>query len=316
MAFGKLFTTKTCTIRKKVLSLQSETQTEKNALMLNQDIIVSDNLDELLQCFSNENDCSLIIYCTEGKLQIEINEQQYLLRPHDLLLCRSDLIIGNYMHSPDMKCGAVAVRKHALDDIFYLCVREDTKWWEKSKYILQHPVIHMDERQQELIQLFNRLFQLYREDTRSGLSENIRRIFAQAAIYELLCWLEESIKQTPETEHKQGRQEILFRDFARLLQENKGRQREVRWYADRLAVTPKYLSVVCNTVTGKSAQGVINDLTVQEIKRLLLRTDMSVKEICVELDFVSLSFFCKYVKRHLGMTAHQYRSSGRTHSTK
>ena len=29
MAFGKLFTTKTCTIRKKVLSLQSETQTEK-----------------------------------------------------------------------------------------------------------------------------------------------------------------------------------------------------------------------------------------------------------------------------------------------
>ena len=183
MAFGKLFTTKTCTIRKKVLSLQSETQTVKNALMLNQDIIVSDNLDELLQRFSNENDCSLIIYCTEGKLQIEINELQYLLRPHDLLLCRSDLIIGNYMHSPDMKCGAVAVRKHALDDIFYLCVREDTKWWEKSKYILQHPVIHMDERQQELIQLFNRLFQLYREDTRSGLSENIRRIFAQAAIY-------------------------------------------------------------------------------------------------------------------------------------
>ncbi|MBR4563508.1 MAG: AraC family transcriptional regulator [Paludibacteraceae bacterium] len=83
-----------------------------------------------------------------------------------------------------------------------------------------------------------------------------------------------------------------------------------------MAVTPKYLSVVCNTVTGKSAQVVINDLTVQEIKRLLLQTDMSVKEICVQLDFVSLSFFCKYVKKHLGMTAHQYRSSSRTHSTK
>ena len=60
---------------------------------------------------------------------------------------------------------------------------------------------------------------------------------------------------------------------------NKCRQREVRWYADRLAVTPKYLSVVCNTVTGKSAQVVINDLTVQEIKRLLLQTDMSAQHI-------------------------------------
>ena len=284
--------------------------------MLNQDIIISENLDELLQRFSNENDCSLIIYCTEGKLQIEINGQPHLIETNDLLLCRPNLIIGNYMQSPDMQCHVIAIREHALDDIFYLCVREDTKWWEKSNYILQHPVIHLDKRQQELSLLFNRLFQLYREDTRSGLSENIRRIFVQAAIYELLNWLEESIEQTPETEHKQGRQEILFRDFARLLQENKGRQREVRWYADRLAVTPKYLSVVCNTVTGKSAQVVINDLTVQEIKRLLLQTDMSVKEICVELDFVSLSFFCKYVKKHLGMTAHQYRSSSRTHSTK
>ena len=71
--------------------------------MLNQDIIFSGNLDELLQRFSNENDCTLIIYCTEGKLQIEINEQQYLIRPHDMLLCRPDLIIGNYMRSPDMK---------------------------------------------------------------------------------------------------------------------------------------------------------------------------------------------------------------------
>lgn len=30
MAFGKLFATKTCTIRKKALTLQSETQTVKN----------------------------------------------------------------------------------------------------------------------------------------------------------------------------------------------------------------------------------------------------------------------------------------------
>ena len=167
----------------------------------------------------------------------------------------------------------------------------------------------------KMIQIFRQFAPQNKADTRSGLSENIRRIFAQAAVFELLNWLENSIEE-PEEEPKKGRLEILFRDFARLLQENKGRQREVRWYADRLAVTPKYLSVVCNTVTGKSAQVVINDLTVQEIKRLLLQTDMSVKEICGQMNFPSLSFFCKYTRQHLGMTAHQYRSSGRPHSTK
>ena len=282
--------------------------------MLNQDITFSENLDELLTRFSNENDCSLIIYCTAGKLQIEIDGQQHLISPHDLLLCRPELIIGNYMRSPDFTCTAIAIRKHALDDILYVCMREDNNWWEKSKYLLRNPIIHLNERQQELGQLFNRLFQLYMEDNRSELSENIRRIFAQAAIYELLNWLEGSVVQTQETERKQGRQDVLFRDFALLLQETKGRQREVRWYANRLAVTPKYLSVVCQTNTGKTAQVLIHEVTTQEIKRLLRQTDMSTKEICGKMDFPSLSFFCKYVKQHLGMTAHQYRSSSRTHS--
>ena len=276
--------------------------------MLNQDITFSENLDELLTRFSSENDCSLIIYCIAGKLQIEIDGQQHLIVPHDMLLCRPELIIGNYMRSPDLTCTVIAIRKHALDDVFYMCMREDSKWWEKSEYLIRNPIIHLNERQQELGQLFNRLFQLYMEDIRSELSENIRRIFAQAAIYELLNWLEGSVVQTQNTEHKTGRQEVLFREFARLLQETKGCQREVRWYANRLAVTPKYLSVVCHTNTGKSAQVLINEVTVQEIKRLLRQTDMSTKEICVKMNFPSLSFFCKYVKQHLGMTANQYRT--------
>ena len=276
--------------------------------MLNQDITFSENLDELLTRFSSENDCVLIIYCTAGKLQIEIDGQQCLISPHDLLLCRPELIIGKYMRSPDLTCQLIAIRQNAVDDIFYLCMRKDNKWWEKSNYILHHPIIHLNERQQELGKLFNRLFQLYMEDSNSELSENIRRIFAQAAIFELLNWLEGSVETQEETP-KPGRQAVLFRDFIKLLQETKGRQREVRWFANQLAVTPKYLSVACHTNTGKTAQVLINEVTTQEIKRLLRQTDMSTKEICGKMDFPSLSFFCKYVKQHLGMTANQYRLS-------
>ncbi len=280
--------------------------------MLNQDITFSENLDELLARFSSENDCSLIIYCIAGKLQIEIDGQQRLIVPHDMLLCTPELIVGNYLRSPDLKCKAIAIRKHALDDVLYVCMREDNNWWEKSKYLVHNPIIHLNERQQELGQLFNRLFQLYMEDNRSELSENIRRIFAQAAIYELLNWLEGSVVQTQDTERKQGRQEVLFRDFALLLQETKGRQREVRWFANQLAVTPKYLSVVCRAHSGNTALVLINEVTTQEIKRLLRQTDMSSKEICGKMDFPSLSFFCKYVKQHLGMTANEYRIVSRS----
>lgn len=278
--------------------------------MLNRDIIFSENLEDFLGRSANNNDCSLIIYCKSGKMQIEINDRQYLIGANDLLLCRPELIIGNYLRSPDMKCSLIAIYKHALDDIFYVCMREDNKWWEKTQYLLQNPVIHLGERQQELCLLFNRLFELYNEDSCSGLSENIRRIFVMAAVMELLNWLEESVQITDKAA-KRGRQEVLFREFIRLLQETKGRQREVRWFADKMAITPKYLSVICNSVSGKSALNVINDVAIQEIKRLLRQSDMSVKEISAEMNFASLSFFCKYIKQHLGITAHQFRRNNR-----
>ena len=100
-------------------------------------------------------------------------------------------------------------------------------------FSVQHPIVHLDERQQEIGRLFNRLFQLYSEDNRSRLTENIRRVFVQAAVFELLNWLENSIEE-PEEEPKKGRLEILFRDFVKLLRDTKGRQREVRWFAAML----------------------------------------------------------------------------------
>ena len=126
--------------------------------MLNTDITFSENLDEMLARFSQINDCSLLILCQNGRMQIEINEQPYLIETNDLLLCRPDLIIGNYMRSPDMQCHVIAIRMHALDDILYVCTREDNKWWEKSQYILQHPIVHLDERQQEIIRVLQAFF--------------------------------------------------------------------------------------------------------------------------------------------------------------
>lgn len=280
--------------------------------MQNKDIVLSDNLNKLLELHLNDNESSLIIYCIAGKLQIEMNEHTFTIKNHDMLLCRPEHIIGHYTYSPDMQCRAIFIQKHALDDVLYVCMREDNKWWEKAEYIRSHPIIHLNGRQQELAYLFDRLLSLYEEDDEHiELSEKIRRVFAQAAIYEFLSWLEQDTEkqETPQILKKNSRQDILFRDFMRLTSEQAGCQREVRWYAECLSVTPKYLSAACLYVSGKSASAIIQDVTVQEIKRLLRQTDLTIKEICVKMNFVSLSFFCKYAKQHLGMSANAYRAA-------
>jgi YesN/AraC family two-component response regulator len=86
-------------------------------------------------------------------------------------------------------------------------------------------------------------------------------------------------------------------------------EREVRNYAEKLLVTPKYLSAVCKEKSGRTAMDWITESTVAHIKYYLLQTDLSVKEIAFKLDFPDVSFFCKYTKKHLGKTPLEYRQS-------
>ena len=46
---------------------------------------------------------------------------------------------------------------------------------------------------------------------------------------------------------------------------------------------------------------------VEDIKRNLMRPEKSIKQIVCELDFPSISFFGKYVKKNLGMSPKYYR---------
>ncbi len=93
----------------------------------------------------------------------------------------------------------------------------------------------------------------------------------------------------------------------RLLSRPTNTEREVRAYAEQLLVTPKYLSAVCKEKTGRTAMDWITESTVSHIKYYLLQTDLTIKEIAFKLDFPDVSFFCKYVKKHLGKSPVEYR---------
>ena len=92
-----------------------------------------------------------------------------------------------------------------------------------------------------------------------------------------------------------------------LLPEYVSKDRSVSFYSEKLCVTPKYLSVVCKSLTGKSALGWIHDYTTEIIRYKLKHSSHSIKEISESLNFPNLSFFGKYVRSHLGMSPTDYR---------
>lgn len=126
----------------------------------------------------------------------------------------------------------------------------------------------------------------------------------QAFIYEFQDSMEKYIQLKPVAFNSSNN---LFNAFMELLISSYPKERSVSYYANRLFVTSKYLSAVCKENSGETASDLITCYVMKDIVCLLKSPDKSIKEIANELNFATLSFFGKYVKRNLGLSPKEYR---------
>jgi AraC-like DNA-binding protein len=85
------------------------------------------------------------------------------------------------------------------------------------------------------------------------------------------------------------------------------KEHNVAFYADKLFVTPKRLTDICRSQTGKNALDLIEEYVILEAKDLLENTDLSIGQIADELNFTTQSSFGRYFKRLTGQTPWNYR---------
>ncbi|KGN87903.1 AraC family transcriptional regulator [Porphyromonas gulae] len=127
-------------------------------------------------------------------------------------------------------------------------------------------------------------------------------------ISSLFLFLDDMIADEVEKDCKYSRSETICRDFLLLVSEHHKEQHAVKFYADKLCLSPKHLALTIKSVMGQSASKVINSFIIQQAKSLLRYTDKTVQEIGYELNFSTQSFFGKYFKQHTGMSPGEYRS--------
>jgi AraC-like DNA-binding protein len=78
-------------------------------------------------------------------------------------------------------------------------------------------------------------------------------------------------------------------------------------YADLLAVSPNHLNKCIKSVTGKSAQDLLNEMILLEVKTLLKQTDLSISEIAFKVGREDPSDFSKFFRTKTGFTPSEYR---------
>jgi len=86
-------------------------------------------------------------------------------------------------------------------------------------------------------------------------------------------------------------------------------ERDVGYYAQRLNVSPKYLSSTIKRVTGHSVTTYIDRHTIPILKDYLNDERLSLTQIADLMNFTSLSYFSRYCTKHLGQSPSEYRQS-------
>ena len=103
----------------------------------------------------------------------------------------------------------------------------------------------------------------------------------------------------------------LVQDVMQYFQENVYRKLSLQDLCEKFNYSRSFLCDVFKRETGQSLFACFNRIKVEEAKRLLLETNLSVTEISAKFGFAELKYFGALFKKETGLAPSQYREKRR-----
>jgi AraC-like DNA-binding protein len=243
-------------------------------------------------------DMSAVVICTKGCATGHINLKRYVSQaPCITVLLRGQIL--QYEHISEDFSGFFIIMSEQFTNNLMVNMQERLSLNFAS---VNNPCLSLSTRELEsLLDYYEMLKKTWQIEDLFARREMVKHLLL--AFYYALTY-QSHIFSGSELQSNHG---ILLDRFMNLVKENFREQREVGFYANKLCLTPKYLSKVIRDNSGSSAGEWINNYVVLEAKALLKSTNMTIQQISEELNFPSQSFFGKHFKRCTGMSPSEYR---------
>ena len=242
------------------------------------------------------------VMVTEGRLSLDLNGVNYQLDRNSSLFVDRKMVVDNVKHTENFNCLICAMSTDIGFGFF------NKSLTQSIMHILTNPVIKMEQTEVDLMMKYYELLVFKMDHQELNMGRETVRDIIRCFAYDLLSNINRHFDADSDGEMlRQG--DRIYRRFMFLLAENTNVNRSVKSYADELCVSPKYLTSVCRRHSDYTASELIATSIVSRIKQLLLYSDLSIKEVATEMGFDNLSFFGKYVRKHLGLSPNNYRKA-------
>ena len=273
-------------------------------------LVLADNLDDDFETIGRASNSSFPVQvamavgmvCISGKIEVKIDLNQYTLTDGTTMLIFSGSFFQMLNVDKGTKCLFMAISPdfitHASD------VKLGIEFGRKLK---SKPIHHPDAK--DLAEHVTIYKELKRKlvDKQYTFKEEVAQCYLQIMQCNVLQRYVEQT-QVQQESRPTSRKEELFVKFMSIVKKHYTEHRNIAFYADKLFVTPKYLSSIVHDVSGNYATDWINQHVILEAKAMLRAEGMSVKDVSNRLNFANQSFFAKYFKKHTGYTPKEYKA--------
>lgn len=243
----------------------------------------------------------IVCYCLKGWANMEVNLVKHLFAESEILVLFPNQIVEQTDVSDNFSVMYFSISPNVLQEVcfrfppdFLVFLRKNF-YYKVSADLLQGEQVRFAMIQQKIQDIEN--------FCRREIVMNLLRIY----FLELYNKLRRS--KLGKSTSNNNRKSELYEEFSNLVMDNYQTNRDVHFYAEKLNISSKYLSMITSEITGFGAKQWIDDYVILELKIRIKASQENIQKIADDLNFADQAFLCKYFKMRTGISPSEYRKA-------
>lgn len=236
----------------------------------------------------------VIALCTSGSGKIQLNFRNYDITEKDVIVMypQSVLLLNNKDINSNFRIKYISFTLEFISEF-------DSSYLNSAETIFKTD----NDEYSNLIDIYSLLERKYNSKNEIHKAE-ILRYTLLASTYEFCTILERrGVSSLLIPQHKDN----ILKDFFSLLVEYHKTSRKIEFYAQKLFITPQYLSAVIKKWTDRTVLEWIHESIILSVKIMLRTSDLTIQGIAEHVGYPDATSFIKFFKKQMGVTPKEYR---------
>lgn len=265
------------------------------------DVVIIDHLSDFSSVYPLKPKTIFIALCYRGGVSLKLDGKEMTMAVGDVIVYPANVKLEDFQYENHFQCKVICLSEHIIQGL----LRDKIESWNNVVYINRVNRIKLSDGCMEEIDFYYALIRAKLQNKRRTPQYRIMQSLLRALLLELCFALEDANGGQIEQHLSQGK--LLFNRFLSLISNSEVKRQPIAKYASQLAITPKYLTMLCLKYSNKTASDWVVQYTTEDIRYYLKTSNLSIKEISAKLGFSNMSHFGSYVRKHMHKSPSEFR---------